>query len=485
MNSIPDAIISEFGEFVARRIGLHFPRERWSDLTRGACAAAQEFRFDDPATFLQWLVSTPITTNQIEILASHLTVGETYFFRDAKQFEFLEQFVFPALIRSRRDAGRSLRIWSAGCSSGEEAYSIAILLAKLIPDIPDWHITILATDINPRSLRKASEGTYTDWSFRDTPLWVKENYFKRSKQGRFELLPEIKKMVAIRCLNLGEDAYPSLFNNTNAMDVIICRNVLMYFTSERMKNVVDHFYRSLVDGSWLIVSACEASQTLFSEFVTVNSQGATFYRKGASGVEAATIVTTVREEQTVFPVAMDDIGKSDEEGEASSAIPHTVSLEEAAAFYACGQYTEAAETIIALFADGDTEPKTMALLARIYANQGRLAEAMEWCQKAITADRLNPSFYYLRATILEEQSQHEEAETCLKQVLYLDQDFVPAHFALGNLTLRKGKTSESRRHFQNTLKLLGDFPPEQVLPEAEGITAGRLREIIHTMELVT
>ncbi len=276
MNSIPHEIISQFNGFVARRIGLHFPKERWNDLTRGACNAARDFGFDDPVAFLQWFVSMPITASQIEILAGHLTIGETYFFRDSAQFDALERVVFPELIRSRRELGRSLRIWSAGCSSGEEPYSIAILLARLIPDIRDWKIAILATDINPHALRKASEATYTEWSFRNTPTWVKEGYFKRNKGGRFELLPEIKRMVTLGHLNLAEDIYPSLFSNTNAMDIIVCRNVLMYFTPERAKKAVQHFHRSLVDGGWLVVSASETSQTLFSEFGTVNFQGATF-----------------------------------------------------------------------------------------------------------------------------------------------------------------------------------------------------------------
>ena len=469
-------------------------------MTRGACAAAQEFRFDDPATFVQWLLSTPITANQIEILASHLTIGETYFFRDAVQIEALDQCVFPELIRSRRALGRSLRIWSAGCSSGEESYSIAILLSRLIPDIRDWNITILATDINPRSLRKASEGVYTDWSFRDTPLWVKERCFRRNNHGRFELLPEVKEMVTIACLNLAEDAYPSLFNNTNAMDVIICRNALMYLTPDTAKRVVQHFYRSLVDGGWLVVSASEASHTLFSDFAAVNFKGAAFYRKGGSGAEVADAAAYVWKEEPVFPLLRNSLkdsdsvilnGKVTEESESSSyenteagtAIPEPVPYEEAIAMYDRGHYSDAAEKIRTSLTD-EAEPRGMALLARIYANQGRLPEALEWCEKAIAADRLNSFFYYLRATILEEQSRHEEAENCLKQVLYLDQDFVLAHFALGNLALRHGKTKESRRHFQNTLKLLGSSPPEQVLAEAEGITAGRLREIIQTMTLV-
>ena len=105
-------------------------------------------------------------------------------------------------------------------------------------------------------------------------------------------------------------------------------------------------------------------------------------------------------------------------------------------------------------------------------------EALEWCEKAITTDRLNPGLYYLKATILQEQGAIEEAIVSLKQALYLDQDFVLAHFALGNLALQGGNLKASNRHFNNALSLLKTYEQKEILPESEGITAGRLREII-------
>lgn len=115
---------------------------------------------------LQKLASSLLTRNQVKILAGHLTVRETYFFRDKIHFEALRGYLLPGLIDARRKSNRCLRIWSAGCATGEEPYSIAILLSKMIPDIEDWDITILATDINPIFLQKASEGLYSEWSLR-------------------------------------------------------------------------------------------------------------------------------------------------------------------------------------------------------------------------------------------------------------------------------------------------------------------------------
>ena len=119
-------------------------------------------------------------------------------------------------------------------------------------------------------------------------------------------------------------------------------------------------------------------------------------------------------------------------------------------------------------------------MARTAANQGSLPEALGYCEKAIAADRFNPGYYYLQAAILQEQGRLQEATADLKKALYLDQDFIPAHILLGNLTLRQGNRRESSRYFRNALRLLGRRPSEEVIPGAEGLTAGRLREIVRT-----
>jgi chemotaxis protein methyltransferase CheR len=207
---LSDTLLSHLSEFVAAQIGLRFSRERWRDLERGIGSAAREFGFRDAESCVRWLVSSPLTRSQIEILADHLTVGETYFFREASCFEWLERRVLPELIRAGRESERRLRIWSAGCCTGEEPYSIAMLLDLMVPDLNDWNITILATDINPRFLKKAQEGVYTEWSFRDTPGRIKERYFIERKRGHYEITASIKKRVTFSYLNLAEDVYPSL-----------------------------------------------------------------------------------------------------------------------------------------------------------------------------------------------------------------------------------------------------------------------------------
>lgn len=492
---LPDHVLSPLSEFIAAEMGLHFPRERWSDLGRGLVAAAREFGFENAESCASWLQSFPLTRRQVEILASCLTVGETYFFREKKSFEILEKQILPELIHSRRGSDRRLRIWSAGCATGEEPYSVAILLNRLIPDLKEWNITILATDINTRFLRKAADGVYSQWSFRDCPPYVREAYFETAEGGRFELAPQIRKTVTFSYVNLAEDVYPSLLNNTNAMDVILCRNVLMYFAPEPARRAIRNLHRCLVEGGWLVVSPAETSHILYSQFDTTNLSGLILYRKDSQRLRAAEVVAgPLPEESRILDLPALDFSSEQapetarveawEElvppAEGNPTLPEAEPSpqQKAVAFYELGRYAEAAEVLQSTLSEDAQEVPALALLARAYANQGKLGQALEWCDRAIAADKLNPPSHYLRATILQEQGSGEEAMASLKRALYLDPDFVLAHFALGNLSLRQGRVRESARHFENALFLLSSLRPEEVLAESEGVIAGRLKEVI-------
>ncbi|MGB5103972.1 MAG: CheR family methyltransferase, partial [Steroidobacteraceae bacterium] len=414
----------------------------------------------DAESCARWLPTALLTRKEVEILASHLTVGETYFLRGRQLFEALEGQVLPELLR-HRGAERRLRIWSAGCCTGEEPYSIAMLLDRLILDYGDWNVTLLATDINPRFLRKAAAGVYGEWSFRDTPAWIR-GYFERSRDKRSTLQPRIRSRVAYSYLNLADDAYPSLVTNTNAMDVIFCRNVLMYFTAERAEKVIEKFHRSLVDGGWLIVSPAEVSHTLFSSFTAVEFPGGMLYRKLAGAAQPA---LAAERPDSFFSPSSDVLNPEAIPQRSSEAL--AVREKPLVEARSSGRASTAA-----------SESAMLCRAARDCANRGKLAEGLEWCEKAIAAEQLDPACHYLLATIRQERGEAEAAAEAFKRVLYLAPDFALAHFALGNLRLAQGRRQEADRHFANALAALRGRPRDGLLAESEGLTAGRLAEII-------
>lgn len=457
--AFPGALLAGLSDFVATRLGLHFPEQRWRDLQRGIAAAAADFGFTNGEACARWLLGATVERKHIEVLASHLTVGETYFFREKDSLDALGEHVLPELLRRRRDGERKLRIWSAGCCTGEEAYSLAMLLDRLIPDPETWNVTILATDINPGFLRKAAEGVYGEWSFRGTPEWVRQRYFRKTKDGRLQLQPHIRARVTFSYLNLADDVYPSLLSNTNAMDMILCRNVLMYFTADRARKISDNFHRCLVDGGWLIVSPTETSNTLFSGFSPVEFPGAFLYRK-PDGTERP-----LAHRPDIFPPAP----------AAEAPAPWQPIVPAVADYPGPMAEPEAARPP----ERGAVEEPCVA--ARRCANQGRLVEALAWCEAAIAADKLDPAHHYLQASIQQEQGQAETAVRSLMRALYLDSGFVLARFALGNIELSQGRRRQAERHFAHTLALLRNHADDEILPEAEGLTAGRLAEIVSSL----
>lgn len=486
--AISPMLLKELSEYIGLRLGLNYPPERWGDLERAARSIALDSGFDDPETSLRRMFSSPLTPRQIEIFSSHLTVGETYFFRETESFDALERAILPEIVNLRRPDKR-LRIWSAGCSTGEEAYSIAILLSRVIPDWKEWNILLLATDVNPGSLKKAAAGLYGEWSFRQTPPPVKEKCFLNTDKAHYKVLENIKKMVSFAYLNLAEDTYPSLHNNTNAMDIIFCRNALMYLVPAVVKKCVQRFYDALLPNGWFIGSASEGHYLADTDFTAINFPGTILYRKSetrphraASRYELpAVLAPPYFEPFSPEPPVFDATFGQGATGETGADGPAPDGYAEALAKYDAGQYGESIEKIQSTLTENQDNCRSMVLLARAFANGGELTKAEECCRRAIEKDRLNPVCYYLLANILQETGQFDEAFQLLKTVIYLDNEFVLAHFALGNLARQRGGAQESFRHFKNARSLLKTYHPADIIPESEGLTALRLTEMISSI----
>lgn len=432
---LPDAQLVRCGELLTSYFGFEFSPDRWPELERAFAAAAPELGCGDSQSCQEWLLSSSPGPAQLRILASHLTIGETYFFREPAAFGVLRQSILPPLIDQRRKSGRQLRLWSAGCSTGEEAYSIAIELARLLPDINEWDISLLATDINPYFLAKAQLGVYRNWSFRDGKSGLMEGFFKHITGDEYAILPRLKELVSFANLNLIDDNYPSPATGTNAMDVIFCRNVLMYFRPDHAAAVIDKLSRCLVEGGWLIVSPVEVPLLSRPDLHAFRLPGVIIHQKKTP---------------SAMPWLIPESEKPDLRRSAPLPLPPI----------------------------WPPNAEAMAGLARAAANQGRLEEALTWCGRALEKDRLNPAWNYLHATILLERGEIATAAAALRRTLYLDHYCVMAHYTFGNLMARQGKPAAAQRHYRNARELLTSMQPDHLLAESEGMTAGELDDMI-------
>jgi chemotaxis protein methyltransferase CheR len=202
------------------------------------------------------LLLGPSGSGEVATLLDAVTVNYTFFFRETAQFHALAATVFPKLLAGRGD-GEVLRIWSAGCSSGEEPYSIAITLAEVVGSPERCAAQILATDINRKVLRTGADGIYPTSRFTHLPQEYRVKYLVRDREtpvGSLRICEDLRRLVAFRRFNILRDAPPL----RNRLDLIFCRNVMMYFDEPTKVRLVTKFLRYLAPGGFVIIGETEA-----------------------------------------------------------------------------------------------------------------------------------------------------------------------------------------------------------------------------------
>ena len=434
---------------VADALGLDFPASRQAELLRGFARAAQALGFADGAACLAALLAAPPARERLEVLASHLTIGETYFFRDPAALEALVAEVLVPLIADRRRQGRlQLHLWSAGCSTGEEAYTLAILLHRLLPDLAHWQVRITATDVNAEALRRAVAGRYGAWSFRNAPAWLQPRYFVEESPGRHTVLPGIRSLVQFGFHNLAAAGSTGMEGAPSGVDVLLCRNVLMYFEPAQLPPAIARLRGSLAAGGWLVTSPGEATRALFPGFAAAEFPGCILFR---------------REEAAHSPAPVSLAAQADHVAEALPEGP------------APGGHTAPCDNA------GPVGLQQAAARARVLADRGQLDDALRWCDQWLEGDRLAAPAHHLRAMVLIEQGRPEAARSALQKVLYLVPGFVLAHVALGQLDLQAGAEVLARRHFARAQQALRALPLDAPLPGAEDLTAGQFEPVLRRL----
>jgi chemotaxis methyl-accepting protein methylase len=213
-------------------------------------------------------------------LVEHLTVGETYFLRDPAQIAALRETILPDILM-RRAAERRVRMWSAGCSTGEEPYTLAILLLE--KHLADWDVLLVGTDVNRESLRVAREGRYPAWSFRATPAYVRDRYFEPVNTG-WRVIEPIRRMTRFAWTNLGAE---SLMPPSADLDLVVCRNVTIYFDQPATQRLYGRLVDSLAPGGWLMLAPSDPVPANQSDLERVEVNDTVLWRKAPKARPAA------------------------------------------------------------------------------------------------------------------------------------------------------------------------------------------------------
>lgn len=435
-------------------LGLSYPLHRYEDLADILLKALPVLGFDTPSGFFHWLQRPAFSLEDAARLAPHLTIGETYFFRENNSIIALEEHILEKLVRQNRKTGRSLRIWSAGCSTGEEAYLLAILLLRKLQDIEEWDVRIIGTDINPDSIRKAKTGQYRPWSFRQMPDAWRKQFFQYIDGDLYQVVPALTRQVSFEVANLMDDPRAGPF------DLIICRNVFIYFSERAIRMALEKFSRCLAPHGWFITSATEAwpVQQTGVFLADEQSHGALFRRRDGESLEERPLAP-------LPPAWPPDSGKTAGAFSFRLAGPETLPEESVSS----RRKPPARSPAGSEKAPADDDPVAATCRkAKDLAKAGQTDQAIIACTEFLENEPEALEVQLLLSLLQQESGEIAKAKATLRKILYLEPDHIMALVRLGLLE------AAGNRHLQRALRLLTGLKQDAIVPHSDDHTAKQL-----------
>ncbi len=446
-----------------------------------------------------------ISQKEWKELATIITNTESYFFRDQGQFLLLKNHLLPELIERKRST-KNLRIWSAGCSTGEEPYSLGILLQELIDDRQKWDIQLLATDLNQNAIAKAKQGIYSPWSFRSLDQNIINKYFHKIHND-YQINGSIREMTQFELLNLKTDYFPQENGLIHHLDLIICRNVFIYFSKETIGLIVDKFTKSLNTLGYLLTGHAELYGQNLSNLETKIFRESIVYQKPDNLFDHTHallnysqlpdnnyVLTPPNQEEIISPLNVPKVNpqfpfvNSNFSTQNSQDLPVYTPKEklisESTKNYGIlspkPNLNNSSELTLLKIADEQIKnkqnklalemvdqainlnPKSLKayyLKAKILANMAQYQEAKKYCQKIIVLDSFHLQAYYLLAQIAEETQDIESAKTLFKQIIYLDNNAINAYLGMAYLYGQESNFDKSKKMYQTALSLVKKMKP--------------------------
>jgi chemotaxis protein methyltransferase CheR len=484
-SSAPD--VERFRSAVRRRLGLDFDDGRLGFLSEVLQRRIAETG-RRPAHYLADLEAGATGGDDLRAVARELTVGETYFFRNAEQFHALGEIVLPERARAQ-EVSRRLQILSAGCASGEEPYTLAIVVREHAA-LAGFEVSIRAADVNPEVLLRAAAGRYSTWALRETPDDLRDRYFRRD--GReYVLDPDLRSAVTFEERNLAE--LGTGLWRPQAFDVVFCRNILMYFAPEVARAVVDRIAGSLVPGGYLFLGSAETLRGVSQDFHLCQTHG-TFYYRRREGIarplafEAPPVARPARGIAEGDDSWVETIGRASERirlltkgprlltaaapdgaNEAEDFVPEAAAqLGKQRAASDLGQVVELirqerfvdAQSALALVPpELAREPEVLLLRSVLLTHGGDLVAAEKLCAEVLANDEQSAGAHYLTALCRERSGDTSGAADHDRAAVSSDPGFAMPHLHLGLLARRAGDLAAARRELSRALALLDREDP--------------------------
>jgi chemotaxis protein methyltransferase CheR len=476
-----------FRTAIARQIGLRFEDGKLGFLDQVLRRRLKDRR-QNCESYL-WELEEKPPRAELLALARELTVGETYFFRNNEQFRALAEIVLPDRMHRRGGHG-DLRLISAGCSSGEEAYSIAMTARESMAG-PAWNVSIRAVDINPAALERARHGRYSAWALRETPPASMTRWFRHD--GRDAVLVEaIRAMVNFEQANLAIDD-PDLWP-PEAYDAIFCRNVLMYFDPQQMQLAIARMARSLVPGGYLFLGHAETLRGVSDKFDLCHTHETFYYKLSDRAGSAQVLRFAPRQVAAPMPRVGDDLTWADDIRLASERVaallpsppaldalkrdaPVASDLAPVLALLRQERYGAALDCVRA-----DTQVRSRSrdaslLEALLLVQNGQIAVAEDVIFRLLHTDQRHAPAHYVLGLCREHERAHERAVENHWAAAHFDPAFAMPRLHLGWLFRRNGDLEKAQREFRKAAVLLEQEQEARILMFGGGFSREALRAL--------
>ncbi|MCX7832180.1 MAG: tetratricopeptide repeat protein [Actinobacteria bacterium] len=425
-------MLIKFRDFIEEHGGLNIEKEKFDSLRISIHTRATRNGLSSYEEYYNKLIKSE---DEFRNLISLLAVNETYFFRYPEQFKILKEYVIPKIVEENKlKPVRSIRIWSAGCSTGEEAYSIAITILESNLDLSNWEVHILGTDVSNQALKKAVEGKYYKNSFRITDEEFKKKYFRKISEDSWEVVSAVKNLVTFTYHNLIKEPYPLAF--MELWDVIFCRNVTIYFKPESTKRVIHNLFNSLKPGGFLFTGHTETLYHINPGFEVIKFGDAFIFRK------------PTQKENRIFSLKTElpkNVQK--EVGTQSSTYVWPLDSEDLVQKISEIQHKDK---------DLDSSQKLDFYKKLIYSllDENKTESALEQIDKAMRLSSNDPEIYYLRGLSLKRMENFSEAESDFRKAIYLDKNHYLSQIELANLLALNGDIKQALRYYKSAINSL-------------------------------
>jgi len=447
-------------------------------------AVERDFKHGEEFVVADYISYLETNSSALDDLVAAVTIGETYFLRDPAHFSLIEHDLLKKLAPTH-----VFRAWCAGCSSGEEPFSLAILLDKL--GLID-RASIYATDISTAALAKAEQAQYGEWSFRGLSSGHYLRKYFQKVGARFVLDKKIKEKVTFAQLNLSSHDYPSVARGLWNLDLILCRNVLIYFDQKTIESTARGFYESLAEDGILITGPSDPPLHHYAPFQLVIDNQSSYYRKNnknsrapsrefvSSDLNPDTIsqaISQVRPQVTRLVLPVKTSPKTKRSATSAAKMPveneQAQKLLKAHQAFSSGKHAEVIALIGCMTEDLDATMLHCQSLASTSGSQ----EAIKLLESSLLRFPLSPALNYMLALLQIDAGNLDAAIGALRKTLYLDPSLAVVHFTYGVTLKRKGDIKGAIKSLRNVLDICANSDKTAILELSDGETVGRIFEL--------